>query len=74
MAELKDTHEAPRVTVSVGYTRNMGNFESLRIDIGVEDSARNGEKVGDTFDRVYAFVEKKLIEKVNEVEKGLSGD
>jgi hypothetical protein len=32
--------EATRVRVALGYTVNMGNFESLRVDIAVEDSAR----------------------------------
>jgi len=59
------------VTVNLGYTRNMGNFESLRVDIGVTDNAREGENVNDATERVYKFVESKLIEKVKEVEKEL---
>jgi hypothetical protein len=55
-----------RVNVALGYTINLGNFQSLRIDIGVEDSERDGENVQKTFDRVYAFVEEKLAEKVKE--------
>lgn len=51
----------------------MGNFESLRVDVSVEDSvrARDGEgKAGidAAFTRVYNYVSEKLIEKVNEVE------
>lgn len=61
-----------RVTVSMGFTRNMGNFESMRIDIGVEASANQGERVVEAFDRVYAFVEKKLVEKFSETEAELS--
>lgn len=61
-----------RITVSLGYTRNMGNFESLRVDIGVSDDRRNGETPEQAFDRVYAFVEQKLIDKVQETEKELN--
>lgn len=61
-----------RVKVSLGYTRNMGNFESLRVDIGVEDDLRNGENIATGFDRVYGFVEKKLVEKVQETEEELN--
>lgn len=61
-------NEPTRVRVSLGYTRNMGNFESLRVDIGVDDSRREGESVVDCFSRVYTFVENKLMEKVNEAE------
>lgn len=50
----------------------MGNFESLRVDIGVSDDRRNGETPEQAFDRVYAFVEQKLIDKVQETEKELN--
>jgi len=55
-----------KVNVSLGYTLNLGNFQSLRIDLGVEDSKREGENVGEAFDRVYAFVEERLTEKIKE--------
>jgi len=55
-----------KVTVGLGYTLNLGNFQSLRIDIGVEDSKREGETTSEAFDRIYAFVETKLVEKVKE--------
>jgi hypothetical protein len=53
-------------TVKVGlkFVRNLGNYESLHVDIGVEDSVRQGETVDQATERVYAFVEKKLLEKV----------
>lgn len=55
-----------KVSVALGYTLNLGNFQSLRIDLGVEDSERDGENINDAFDRVYAFVEQKLADKVKE--------
>ncbi len=55
-----------RVTVALGYTLNLGNFQSLRVDLGVEDSEREGENINEAFDRVYSFVEEKLAEKVRE--------
>lgn len=55
-----------KVTVSLGYTLNLGNFQSLRIDLGIEDSKKDGENINDAFSRVYAFVEDKLTEKVKE--------
>lgn len=62
-----------KVKVDLGYTRNMGNFESLRVDIGVEDDLRDGENVEQGFNRVYTYVEKKLVEKVQETEEELNG-
>ena len=55
-----------KVNVTLGYTLNLGNFQSLRIDLGVVDSRREGETIDDAFTRVYGFVENKLITKINE--------
>jgi hypothetical protein len=59
-------NENTKVTVTLGYTLNLGNFESLRVDLGVIDSRRNEETVDEAFERVYEFVETKLSEKVRE--------
>lgn len=59
-------NENTKVSVTLGYTLNLGNFESLRVDLGIIDSRRDGENVEQAFDRVYAFVEQKLTEKVRE--------
>ena len=55
-----------KITVGLGYTLNLGNFQSLRIDLSVSDNKREGENTSDAFERVYAFVEQKLAEKVKE--------
>jgi hypothetical protein len=62
----KMENENTKINVTLGYTLNLGNFQSLRIDLGVVDSRRDGESINDAFERVYAFVEGKLTEKVNE--------
>jgi tryptophan synthase alpha subunit len=59
------------VKIDLSFTRNLGNFESIKIGVGVEDSVRDGETVNDATERVYKFVEDKLIEKTQEVEKEL---
>ena len=59
-------NEETKVSVTLGYTLNLGNFQSLRIDLSVADNKREGENVNEAFERVYAFVETKLAEKVNE--------
>jgi hypothetical protein len=56
------------VSVTLGYTLNLGNFQSLRIDLGVVDSKRDGENSDQAFDRVYKFVEDKLTEKIQEAQ------
>lgn len=56
------------VKVELQFTRNLGNFESIRVGLGIEDWVRAGENPSQATDRVFEFVEKKLLEKVNEVE------
>jgi hypothetical protein len=60
-----------KVKVDLSFTRNLGNYESIKIGIGVEDDVRQGEHVNDATERIYKFVEDKLIEKTREVEEEL---
>ena len=69
MTELSPT----KVKVDLQFTRNLGNYESIRIGIGVEDIVRQGENADSATDRVYKFVEEKLIEKTAEMEEELKG-
>lgn len=57
------------VKYSAGFTRNMGDFESLRIDIGVEDEPRGDEKVSEAYNRVKDFVESRLLDEVRDLEE-----
>lgn len=65
--------ETTNVSVTLGYTLNLGNFQSLRVDIGVNDFVRNGETADVAVDRIYTFVEEKVLEKVNEAKLELEG-
>jgi hypothetical protein len=65
-------NESTKVNVTLGYTLNLGNFQSLRLDLGVVDSTRNGETVDQAFQRVYKFVEDKLTEKIQEAKSEIS--
>ena len=60
-----------RVKVDLSFTRNLGNYESIKIGIGIEDDVRQGETVDAATERVYGFVESKLIQKTQEVEEEL---
>ena len=60
-----------KVSVTLGYTLNLGNFQSLRLDLGVVDSRRNGESPDQAFERVYKFVEDKLSAKIAEAKTEL---
>jgi hypothetical protein len=58
--------EDTKVSVTLGYTLNLGNFQSLRLDLGVVDAKRDGENTDQAFERVYKFVEEKLTAKIAE--------
>ena len=60
--------ESTKVSVTLGYTLNLGNFQSLRLDLGVVDSRRDGENTDQAFERVYKFVEDKLTAKILEAQ------
>jgi hypothetical protein len=62
------------VTVNLGYTLNLGNFQSLRVDLGCTDFVRDGEDKEAAMDRVYKFVEDQVISKVSEAKKELAED
>ena len=61
-----------KVSVTLGYTLNLGNFQSLRVDLGVIDHVREGENTNEAMDRVYDFVEAKVVEKVQEAKTELT--
>jgi hypothetical protein len=64
----KMQNEETKVSVTLGYTLNLGNFQSLRLDLGVVDARRNGENIEQAFERVYKFVEDKLTAKILEAQ------
>ena len=66
-------NETTKVKVGLGYTLNLGNFQSLRIDLEVQDNKRDGETTSEAFERVYAFVEARLEDKVREAQGELEG-
>lgn len=56
-----------RVETRLGFTKNIGNFESVRIDVGYSDDVREGEEVADAQARVYDVVERELLSKLEAV-------
>ena len=62
-----------KIKVELNFTRNLGNFESVKVGLGIEDWVREGENTTTATDRVYKFVESQLIEKVNQIESEIKG-
>ncbi len=63
--------ETTRIKVGLGATINTGSYESVRIDIAVEDFKRQGESMDAATERIYSFVESKVEQKMQEIEKDL---
>jgi hypothetical protein len=58
-----------QVSVTLGYTMNLGNFQSLRVDLGCIDFVRKEETTDEAMERVYEFVESKVSQKIEEAKK-----
>ena len=57
------------VSVTLGYTLNLGNFQSLRLDLGCTDFVRDGEDKDAAMERIYEFIESKVVAKIEEAKK-----
>jgi len=60
-----------QVTVALGYTINIGNFENIKVDFGVTDEVQPTETQQEAIDRVYELVQENLFAKVDEVKTDL---
>ena len=54
--------DTPMVGVSVGSTLNMDNYESLRVDVWLSDTVKEGETVETAYKRVIETVSSTLEE------------
>lgn len=58
--------DVPVVGVNIGTTLNMGDYESLRVDVWLTDSVAPTETVEQAYARVVKTVDKTLQEIVNQ--------
>lgn len=61
------------VTVALGYTLNTGNFQNIRIDLGVTDEILPSETLDEAINRVYPMIAEQLVDKVTQAKKDLVG-
>jgi len=57
---------------SVGITKNLGNYESLRIDAGARVTIANVDTKEDAWASLWAEVQAQIEEQLLEADKGLS--
>lgn len=50
------------VGVNIGITKNMDNYESLRVDCWLTDTIQEGETPEQAYERVLGIVDKVLID------------
>lgn len=60
------------VSATLGYTLNLGNFQSLRVDLGYTDFVRSDETPEQAMHRVYNFVEDQVGNRLADAKKELN--
>lgn len=64
--------DSTKVRVELGFTANVGDFQSLKVTIGIEDWRRDSDQsLNAAVDRVYNYVESKLVEKLEQTKRAL---
>lgn len=64
--------DSTKIRVELSFTANLGNFQSVKVNVGIEDWKRDTDQSVDAaFERVYNYVESKLVEKLEQTKKEL---
>lgn len=61
------------VRAEIGFTKNLGNFQNVKVSVGLEDYVRQGETFDSAYERIFSKIEDKLAEKVAQAVKDLEG-
>ena len=61
------------VSAEIGYTKNLGNFQSVKVSVGLQDYVRNGETFDEAYVRIFKNIEDKLAEELTRVVGELEG-
>ena len=57
----------PRVRVNVGFTHSLGDYNSLRYDVAIEDTVRSSDiNTENAVDRVKKLAERKVEQYIKE--------
>lgn len=59
-------NDTPTVGISIGTTLNMGDYESLRVDVWLTDKVASNETTEQAYARVVKIVDNTLQEIVNQ--------
>jgi len=56
-----------RIKFAMSKTLNMGNYQSTKVDVGIEMDVPKGSTRDEVYDEAVDFVTEKLDEKVDEI-------
>lgn len=63
-ATKHNSYEGAKFGMSKGVTKNMDNYESLRVDVWLTDEVLPGESIKEAYARVEAIIDEVLEEAV----------
>lgn len=58
-----------RIEVSLGKTINLGNYESVKVQVGLSVDVKNKMSIDEKFDRVYKELNLKLDDYCDNIER-----
>jgi hypothetical protein len=69
----KEAKMARTVRVELGFTQNIGNFESIRVGVAYEDDLRDDQTHEEVRGELYDKVEQALVEVARDCHASLTG-
>lgn len=65
--------EPTKVHVEIGFTANIGNFQSVKVNVGITDWKRDSDKsLDDAVARVYDYVEGQVAQRLDETKNAIA--
>lgn len=68
MSDLNRSEEKAEIWASIGITKNLGNYESLRLDAGAKIIASNLEDE-DAWAKLWSSLDEQIEAKLKELDK-----
>jgi len=60
----KSMGEIKEITVSYGFTKNLGNFESIKVQMGATMTVSSKDDIDKEIDNLYVDLQDKVMEKI----------
>lgn len=67
--EVSEKENPDRVTYSFGMKINMGNYQSADFHVGLSTDVKEGETRDKAFARAKKYIDTRVEEEMNEIEK-----